>query len=266
MGAATGGYPRPPPRSQYAPHPPAPSPRCGAKRVCRTRLFNLNVAFGTSPLPVYGERVRVRGSLRRNQTSWHSVEDDTMDQRAELPPCQQITHLEQAAEHIRRARRILVGLLRRRQVHSVAVSCQALRASLHFARPGRFLASRLGGAREGGAAKHHRQPDPRRPLGHGRHQPVVAGHQAAADRFRHMGPDDATSLHQGCYQPMGEMDWPHTPGNGPRLNREDRFRIPALHLDLQGEIFPAHRRRHRRTWPRCAGSSAKIPPPDARAS
>jgi len=45
----------------------------------------------------------VRGSLWRRRT-----EDDTMDQRAELPPHQTITDIEQAAEHIRRAGRILV--------------------------------------------------------------------------------------------------------------------------------------------------------------
>jgi hypothetical protein len=44
-------------------------PACGEKGICRTGSLNLHAAFGMSPLPVYGERVRVRGSHRHEPDS-----------------------------------------------------------------------------------------------------------------------------------------------------------------------------------------------------
>ena len=48
-------------------HPSQPVLRtpAGEKRICRAVFLNLDVAFGTSPRPASGERVRVRGSYPR---------------------------------------------------------------------------------------------------------------------------------------------------------------------------------------------------------
>ncbi|KKZ87460.1 hypothetical protein RPHASCH2410_CH11865 [Rhizobium phaseoli Ch24-10] len=51
--------------SAHAPHPPAGtfSPHAGRREHAATSPFPTSLSQGTSPRPVYGERVRVRGSL-----------------------------------------------------------------------------------------------------------------------------------------------------------------------------------------------------------